>query len=70
MMNLNTNIQAVTLCDPPGHGASSLSCGERAYFEPVVFAPPDSWVDQFGTGNFTINIKTGKVYDKTDEFIY
>jgi hypothetical protein len=43
------------LCDPPGHGSSSTSCGENPYFEPVVFDMPDSWTAEYGTMNFTFS---------------
>eukprot|EP01050_Picozoa_sp_SAG11_P030250 SAG11_NODE_8866_length_968_cov_1.294591_1_plen_267_part_01 len=54
-------LQAVVLCDPPGHRSSSTTCGAQNYFEPIMFALPDSWVRQFGTGAFALDAKTGEI---------
>ena len=43
------------LCDPPGHGSSSKTCGENPYFEPVVYNIPDAWTAEYGTMNFTFS---------------
>ena len=54
-------LQAVVLCDPPGHSSSSDTCGAQSYFEPIQFDAPDSWVQQYGTGAFALDAKTGEV---------
>ena len=47
-------LDAVVLCDPPGHGSSSTQCGENVYFEPLEFALPDSWTQQYQTSAFVL----------------